>query len=78
MRVCEYSCPPIVANHQGEPAHGVGICGQPSGGCMTTAKQQRTDCMRRDIVAFLATCPAPATTAEVGKALNISVYTARY
>ncbi|MGL5840431.1 MAG: FaeA/PapI family transcriptional regulator, partial [Aeromonas hydrophila] len=45
---------------------------------MTTAKQQRTDCMRRDIVAFLATCPAPATTAEVGKALNISVYTARY
>ncbi|KHA57694.1 hypothetical protein NM74_04840 [Aeromonas hydrophila] len=47
---------------------------------MTTTKQQRTrcSCMRRDIVAFLATCPAPATTAEVGKALNISVYSARY
>ncbi|KHA54478.1 hypothetical protein NM74_21795 [Aeromonas hydrophila] len=45
---------------------------------MTTATQQRTDCMRRDIVTFLTRQAEPATTADVSKALNISVYTARY
>lgn len=45
---------------------------------MSTAKEQRTRCMRRDIVTFLTRQAEPTTTADVGAALNLSVYTARY
>ncbi|WP_322862599.1 FaeA/PapI family transcriptional regulator [Aeromonas allosaccharophila] len=44
---------------------------------MMTTKQQSLR-IRHDILFFLAKSPSPTTTAAISKALNISLYTARY
>lgn len=42
------------------------------------ATHQQTQRTGREILTFLSSCSEPVTTADVGKALKISVYKARY